>query len=102
MMFPMTSLHVNRVPPIRATGWYTVAIGMTVAAVSIGALLWSAVNGWVGLAAVLIMAALGGALADRRSHRDLAAFALGAVVTVAGLLTAPLIVAHVYVGALRG
>jgi hypothetical protein len=101
-MLSMTSLHVNRVTPIRATGWFALSIVTTMASLVIGVAIWSVSNGWAGLAAGLAVAALMGALADRRSHRNLAAFALGAVVTMAGLLAAPLVMAHMYVGAFRG
>jgi hypothetical protein len=96
----MTSPHVNRVTPIRATGWFTVAVATTVTSLVIGLVLSSVTNGWIGAAAGLVVAAAMGALADRRSHRNLAAFALGAVVSLAGLFAVPLVMAQVYVGAL--
>jgi small-conductance mechanosensitive channel len=101
-MLPMTSLHVNRVRPIRATSWFVLSIATTMASLAIGVALWSVTNGWIGLAASLAVAALVAALADRRSHRNLAAFALGAVVTMVGLFAAPLVMAHMYVAAFRG
>jgi hypothetical protein len=101
-MLSMTSLHVNRVRPIRATSWFVLSIATTLAALVIGVALWSVTNAWIGLAAGLAVAASVGALADRRSHRNLAAFTLGAVVTMAGLLAAPLVMAHMYVSAFRG
>jgi hypothetical protein len=45
----------------------------------------------------VVVAAAIGAIADRQSHRNLGAFALGAVVTLAGLLAAPLLLAHAYI-----
>lgn len=101
-MLSMSSLYAHRVRPIHATGWFALSIATTLASLAIGVALWSVTNGWVGLAAGLVVAVAVGALADRRSHHNLAAFGLGAVVTLAGLLAAPLVMAHVYVGAFRG
>lgn len=101
-MLSMASLHVNRARPIRATGWFALSIATTLASLIIGVALWSVTNTWIGLAAGLAVAAAVGALADRRSHRNLVAFGLGTVVTLAGLLAAPLVMAHMYVSAFRG
>lgn len=96
-MLPMTSLHVNRVAPLRATSWFGVAILTTVLSVVVAAIVWSVSAGWAGLAAGVVVAAGIGTVADRQGHRNLGAFALGAVVTIVGLLAAPLLLAHAYI-----
>lgn len=101
-MIGMNAVHLTRTPPIRATGWFAVAVATTVAAAAIGAVVWAVTNAWLGVAGGLLVAAAVGAAADRRSHRNLAAYALGSVVTIVGLLAAPLVMAQVYVAALNG
>jgi hypothetical protein len=102
-MSHMSSLHVpsvhgHRVAPASPSAWFAVAIPATVVSLVVAGFAWSASgNSWIGLAAWLVVAALVAVVADRVSHRSLAAYVGGAVITLAGLLVVPLVMAHYYI-----